>query len=211
MYALFQAKNDFEHQNLREGNEQLKAEIGALTADGTQGDGAGDTQNLLDNNAESPAERRELIPKVLPRPNTTEPACDSFMRTSKDEPPEGGSLVAMMTWRERRGSELADTTITAVSVTVPSEAEPDAAKPQARNPIRRRWSADEEGRFLRALKLFEKETLVNHFEGRISVQLGPRVAEMISIMVKTRSKEQVRSHVQKHFIRMWREAARANC
>lgn len=41
-----------------------------------------------------------------------------------------------------------------------------------------------------------------------AVRLGPGVAEMISMVVGTRSVVQVRSHAQKHFIRMEREAAR---
>ena len=40
------------------------------------------------------------------------------------------------------------------------------------------------------------------------VRLGPGVAEMISMVVGTRSVVQVRSHAQKHFIRLEREALR---
>ena len=95
-----------EQRKLREENEHLKAEIAALKVGGTQDvGGARETQNLLGKNAESPATRREFdIPvEIPPRPHTTEPGADSFTRASRDEPPEGGSLEAIMAWRERKG------------------------------------------------------------------------------------------------------------
>lgn len=103
----------------------------------------------------------------------------------------------------------------------PAVSEPAAAAPQQKGnraskpsllqgPLRRRWSPDEEQRFLKALEHFRNEVVINVVDGRVSVQLGPTVAEVISIMVKTRSAAQVRSHVQKHFIRLEREASRAS-
>ena len=87
-----------------------------------------------------------------------------------------------------------------------------ATRPGRSQPtLRRRWSPDEEERFLKALKHFGKDINIHAVDGRVSVQLGPTVAEVMSIMVKTRSASQVRSHVQKHFIRLEREASRAGC
>lgn len=89
---------DDEQRKLREENEQLKAEIAALKASGNQ---------EPENDAQRPAERRELErPEIPPRPHTTEPGSDSFMRASRDEPPEGGSLEAIMAWRERKGRSV---------------------------------------------------------------------------------------------------------
>lgn len=102
LHVLFQD----EQRKLREENEHLKAEIAALKAGGTRDVGGGrDTQNLIGKSAESPATRREFdIPvEIPPRPHTTEPGSDSFTRASRDEPPEGGSLEAIMAWRERKG------------------------------------------------------------------------------------------------------------
>ena len=74
---------------------------------------------------------------------------------------------------------------------------------------RRHWTPEEEERFLTALDRFgPKEAKNSTGYGRVSVRLGPGVAEMISIVVGTRSVAQVRSHVQKHYIRKEREAAR---
>ena len=74
---------------------------------------------------------------------------------------------------------------------------------------RKHWTPEEEGRFLKALERFgPKEVETDPNTGRVSVRLGPGVSELISMVVGTRSVTQVRSHVQKHFIRMEREAAR---
>ena len=74
---------------------------------------------------------------------------------------------------------------------------------------RKRWTPEEEGRFLKALERFgPKEVETDPSSGRISVRLGPGVSELISMVVGTRSVTQTRSHVQKHFIRKMREAAR---
>ena len=81
-------------------------------------------------------------------------------------------------------------------------------KQRASRSIRRRWSAAEEERFLKALEHFEKTITIATVDGRLSVKLGPSVAEIMSLMIKTRSTEQVRSHVQKHYIRLEREASR---
>ena len=80
--------------------------------------------------------------------------------------------------------------------------------------IRKQWTADEEERFLMALGRFAPRSAIS--TGRTggggnqggAVRLGPGVAEMISMVVGTRSVVQVRSHAQKHFIRLEREALR---
>jgi hypothetical protein len=74
---------------------------------------------------------------------------------------------------------------------------------------RKHWTAEEEERFLKALHNFgPKEMGSDPATGRMSVRLGPGVAEMISMVVGTRSVAQVRSHVQKYYIRKEREASR---
>ena len=44
--------------------------------------------------------------------------------------------------------------------------------------------------------------------GRVTVHLGPGIVEVISILVGTRSPDQVRSHTQKHFIRLAQQIAK---
>jgi hypothetical protein len=74
---------------------------------------------------------------------------------------------------------------------------------------RKHWTQEEEERFLKALLRFgPKEAQNDAVTGRLSVRLGSGVAEMISMVVGTRSVAQVRSHVQKHYIRKEREASR---
>jgi len=73
---------------------------------------------------------------------------------------------------------------------------------------RKHWTPKEEAQFLKALDCFPKEIGTDPATGRVSVRLGPGVAEMISIVMGTRSCAQVRSHVQKHYIRQQREASR---
>jgi hypothetical protein len=77
--------------------------------------------------------------------------------------------------------------------------------------LRKHWTPEEEALFLKALAAFAKEIEMtsNLATGRVSVHLDPGVAEMISMIVQTRSIAQVRSHVQKHYVRKAREAARA--
>ena len=78
--------------------------------------------------------------------------------------------------------------------------------------LRKQWAPDEEALFLKALAAFAKEieTTSDPATGRVSVHLDRGVAEMISMIVSSRSVAQVRSHVQKHYIRKAREAARAD-
>ena len=75
--------------------------------------------------------------------------------------------------------------------------------------IARFMSFQEEAAFLKALDRFGAtqvaSTSVEPSTGRVSVRLGPGVAEMMAILIGTRSCAQVRSHVQKHFIRLERE------
>jgi hypothetical protein len=88
----FQSRQD--HEQLKEENEKLKAEIAALKAGGDRGS----------DNAAPPKQKKALdVPEILPRPHTTDPGSDSFVRASRDEPPEGGSLEAIIAWRERKG------------------------------------------------------------------------------------------------------------
>ena len=88
---------------------------------------------------------------------------------------------------------------------VPGESDIKARKPRL---TRKPWATDEEERFMRALKHFEPGIEKNPVTGRVSVRLGPGVAEMISMVVRSRSVAQVRSHVQKHYILLEREASR---
>lgn len=88
---------------------------------------------------------------------------------------------------------------------VPGDSDIKARKPRL---TRKPWATDEEERFMRALKHFEPGIEKNPVTGRVSVRLGPGVAEMISMVVRSRSVAQVRSHVQKHYIRLEREASR---
>ena len=77
---------------------------------------------------------------------------------------------------------------------------------------RKHWTGEEEKRFLKAMQHFgPKEAQADPITGRLSVRLGAGVAEIISIVVGTRSTAQVRSHVQKHYIRLQREASRRYC
>ena len=97
------------------------------------------------------------------------------------------------------------------AVPVPLDAVDIHADTKATRPrlTRKPWATDEEERFLKALKHFGPEEIEKHpVTGRVSVRLGPGVAEMISMVVRSRSVAQVRSHVQKHYIRLDREASR---
>ena len=42
------------------------------------------------------------------------------------------------------------------------------------------------------------------YQGKVSVGLGPGVAEQIAVHVTSRSVSQVRSHAQKYFLRLYR-------
>eukprot|EP00960_Hanusia_phi_P061211 764782-Hanusia_phi.AAC.1 len=68
----------------------------------------------------------------------------------------------------------------------------------------RHWKEEEHERFLMALNRFSPETLASESGG-----LGPGIAELIAVVVKTRTVSQVRSHAQKFLIRLrkQREAA----
>jgi hypothetical protein len=83
--------------------------------------------------------------------------------------------------------------------------------PRRQHAKRKHWTPTEEAMFLKALDRFPKEIGTDPATGRLSVRLGPGVAEMISIVMGTRSCAQVRSHVQKHYIRQQREASRRGC
>jgi hypothetical protein len=89
--------------------------------------------------------------------------------------------------------------------------------PPKRKPInrqrtqRRHWAPEEEERFLKALERFgpkDSNDVIDPVSGRVSVHLEAGASEMIAILVGTRSSAQVRSHVQKYYIRLHREDTR---
>lgn len=90
-----------------------------------------------------------------------------------------------------------------------NQPETEAAK---KTSSRRHWTLNEEERFLRALQTFgpKDPTICHAVTGRVSVCLGFGVAELISIVVGTRSVAQVRSHAQKHYARIAREMSRSS-
>jgi len=95
---------------------------------------------------------------------------------------------------------------------VPADDAASSGHARRRGLMRKQWTTDEEERFLVALDRFAPRDAGIAGPGsgsqRGSVRLGPGVAEMIAMVVGTRSAVQVRSHAQKHFIRKEREASR---
>ena len=95
---------------LLEENERLKAELASLkeAAQADEGPpGPADAQYPPDANDRSKRVEHAHIP---PRPHTIGPDTDTFARRNSDgdggmrgEPPEGGSLEAIMAWRKRHG------------------------------------------------------------------------------------------------------------
>jgi len=97
---------------------------------------------------------------------------------------------------------------------LPAEATPHipsmkATGPAAKCRTRKLWTADEEARFTKALdKLAPVEESViasDITSGRISVRLPSGVAELLAVIVGTRTTIQVRSHVQRYYLRKIRE------
>jgi hypothetical protein len=76
----------------------------------------------------------------------------------------------------------------------------------ARNRRPRFWSRPEHQRFLEALEKHHRTSGAKPVEagGRVPVGLGHGVAELIAAHVGTRTVSQVRSHAQKHFLKMSR-------
>ena len=76
-------------------------------------------------------------------------------------------------------------------------------------PKRRPWTADEHERFVESLKRFGSRDRAD-VGGRVTVGLGPGVAEVIAVVVGTRTVSQVRSHAQKYFLQLSRAASVAS-
>ena len=73
---------------------------------------------------------------------------------------------------------------------------------------RRPWSADEHARFVESLKRFGSDcTDKAESGGGVTVSLGPGVADLMAVVVGTRTVSQVTSHAQKYFLRLRRLAA----
>ncbi|EKX31213.1 hypothetical protein GUITHDRAFT_122582 [Guillardia theta CCMP2712] len=79
-----------------------------------------------------------------------------------------------------------------------------AGRPKTKQPAFRRhpWTEEEEARFRIALEMFgpKERSLVT--QGRIPVGLGAGAARSMASFIGTRSVQQVRSHAQKHFIKL---------
>jgi len=84
-----------------------------------------------------------------------------------------------------------------------------AMVPAGKHRTRKLWTADEEARFTKALdKLAPVEESViasDVTSGRISVRLPSGVTELLAAIVGTRTTIQVRSHVQRYYLRKIRE------
>jgi hypothetical protein len=71
----------------------------------------------------------------------------------------------------------------------------------------KKWTKAEHTRFLAALDFCGCDNLSGTGpDGKLCVALGPGTAQRVAIIVGSRSVSQVRSHAQKHFRRIWRQA-----
>lgn len=166
-----------------------------------------------------PISRTTSVHMVNPVPTAMVPGSSVFVRTASGgfARAPSGSLA-----RASSGTSISRTSSTAVSQTSEwtdggEDADMEGALPAGgargenrtrakQAPKRRPWSADEHARFVESLKRFGSRERAES-GGRVTVGLGPGVAEIIAVVVGTRTVSQVRSHAQKYFLQLSRLAS----